>query len=50
MNYLVIVESPNKEKTIKKYLGDDYEVLASVGHIVKMSTSGEGRLGIDFEN
>ncbi|MGL5205492.1 MAG: DNA topoisomerase, partial [Metamycoplasmataceae bacterium] len=50
MNYLVIVESPNKEKTIKKYLGDDYEVLASVGHIVKMTTSGEGRLGIDFEN
>ena len=50
MNYLVIVESPNKEKTIKKYLGDEYEVLASVGHIVKMSTSGEGRLGIDFEN
>ena len=50
MNYLVIVESPNKEKTIKKYLGEDYEVLASVGHIVKMSTSGEGRLGIDFEN
>jgi len=50
MNYLVIVESPNKEKTIKKYLGDDYEVLSSVGHIVKMTTSGEGRLGIDFEN
>ncbi|MGL5732496.1 MAG: type I DNA topoisomerase [Metamycoplasmataceae bacterium] len=50
MNYLVIVESPNKEKTIKKYLGADYEVLASVGHIVKMTTSGEGRLGIDFEN
>lgn len=50
MSYLVIVESPNKEKTIKKYLGDEYEVLASVGHIVKMTTSGEGRLGIDFEN
>lgn len=50
MSYLVIVESPNKEKTIKKYLGDEYEVMASVGHIVKMATSGEGRLGIDFEN
>ncbi|MDK2819229.1 MAG: type I DNA topoisomerase [Mycoplasmataceae bacterium] len=50
MNYLIIVESPNKEKTIKKYLSDEYEVLASVGHIVKMSTSGDGRLGIDFEN
>ena len=30
---LVIVESPAKAKTISKYLGDDYEVLASVGHI-----------------
>jgi len=30
---LVIVESPAKAKTISKYLGSDYEVLASVGHI-----------------
>ncbi|MGY6171957.1 type I DNA topoisomerase [Candidatus Mycoplasma pogonae] len=50
MSKLVIVESPNKEKTIKKYLGEDYEVMASVGHIVKMKTSGKMGLGIDFEN
>ncbi len=30
---LVIVESPAKAKTIEKYLGKDYEVLASYGHI-----------------
>lgn len=45
MKYLVIVESPNKVKTIQKYLGDDYEVKASVGHIVKMMTGGEKNLG-----
>lgn len=49
MKYLVIVESPNKVKTIQKYLGNDYEVKASVGHIVKMMTGGEKNLGIDFE-
>ncbi|MBU4693072.1 type I DNA topoisomerase [Mycoplasma sp. CSL7491-lung] len=50
MKNLVIVESPNKVNTIKKYLGDDYEVIASVGHFLKMKTSGEYGLGIDFEN
>lgn len=50
MNYLVIVESPNKVKTIQKYLGNNYQVLASVGHIVKMPAVGEERLGIDFKN
>lgn len=50
MKYLVIVESPNKVKTIKKYLGKDYEVKASIGHIVKMPATGEKRLGIDFTN
>ena len=33
MSKLVIVESPAKAKTIQKYLGDNYEVVASMGHI-----------------
>ena len=35
---LVIVESPSKSKTIEKYLGKDYEVLSSKGHISDLST------------
>ncbi|QSF13430.1 type I DNA topoisomerase [Mycoplasma sp. Mirounga ES2805-ORL] len=50
MYKLVIVESPNKVETIKKYLGEGYEVAASVGHITKLATSGDMGLGIDFEN
>ncbi|BBU47516.1 type I DNA topoisomerase [Mycoplasmopsis felis] len=49
MKNLVIVESPNKVKTIQKYLGDDFQVVASVGHFLKMKTDGEFGLGIDFE-
>ncbi|RIV16431.1 type I DNA topoisomerase [Mycoplasmopsis gallopavonis] len=49
MNKLVIVESPNKVATIQKYLGSDYNVVASIGHILKMKTSGQYGLGIDFE-
>ncbi|UVD81441.1 type I DNA topoisomerase [Mycoplasma iguanae] len=48
-NILVIVESPSKEKTIQKYLGDKYEVMSSVGHIAKMKTTGKMGLGINFE-
>jgi len=44
---LVVVESPAKAKTIKKYLGRDYEVLASVGHIMDLPKS---KLGVDIEN
>ena len=45
--YLVIVESPAKVKTIKKFLGANYEVLASNGHVRVMPKS---QMGIDFEN
>jgi DNA topoisomerase-1 len=44
---LVIVESPAKAKTINKYLGKDYQVLASVGHIKDLPKKG---LGVDIEN
>ena len=47
MAKLVIVESPAKAKTIGKYLGKDYEVTASMGHIRDLPTS---QLGIDVEN
>nr|WP_318033324.1 toprim domain-containing protein [Mycoplasmopsis cynos] len=50
MKNLVIVESPNKVATIKKYLGNEFEVVASVGHFLKMKTDGQFGLGIDFEN
>ena len=47
MSDLVIVESPAKAKTIKKYLGGDYEVIASMGHVRDLPKS---KMGIDFEN
>ncbi|MBR5048269.1 MAG: toprim domain-containing protein, partial [Erysipelotrichaceae bacterium] len=50
MKNLVIVESPSKASTIEKYLGKDYEVVASKGHINDLATSGRGHLGIDVEN
>lgn len=48
MKNLVIVESPNKIKSIEKYLGKDFEVKASVGHIVYLPSSGEHRFGVDI--
>ncbi|MBE5949092.1 MAG: type I DNA topoisomerase [Lachnospiraceae bacterium] len=45
--YLVIVESPAKVKTIKKFLGSNYEVLASNGHVRDLPKS---QLGVDVEN
>ena len=44
---LVIVESPAKAKTIEKYLGKDYKVVASMGHLRDLPKS---RLGVDLEN
>ena len=44
---LIIVESPSKAKTIKKYLGSNYSVKSSVGHIIDLPKS---TLGIDIEN
>ena len=43
---LLIVESPSKADTIKKYLGSDYNVMASVGHIIDLPKSS---LGVDIE-
>ncbi|MBP1041712.1 type I DNA topoisomerase [Vagococcus sp. BWB3-3] len=45
--YLVIVESPAKAKTIEKYLGRNYKVVASVGHIRDLPKS---KMGVDVEN
>lgn len=47
MSNLVIVESPAKAKTIQKYLGRDYDVIASMGHIRDLPKS---KLGVDVEN
>ena len=44
---LLIVESPSKAATIKKYLGSEYKVLASVGHIIDLPKS---NLGVDVDN
>ena len=46
-NHLVIVESPSKAKTIGKYLGPDYVVKASMGHLRDLPKS---RMGVDLEH
>lgn len=50
MSQLVIVESPSKSKTIEKYLGKDYVVTSSKGHIRDLAVSGKDGLGVDVEN
>ncbi|MBQ6983487.1 MAG: type I DNA topoisomerase [Paludibacteraceae bacterium] len=47
---LVIVESPAKAKTIEKFLGKDYHVLSSQGHVRDIEAIGKNSLGIDFAN
>ena len=48
--FLVIVESPSKSKTIEKYLGKGYKVVSSKGHIRDLATTGKYGLGVDVEN
>jgi homoserine dehydrogenase len=48
MKKIIIVESPSKSKTIESYMGDEYKVVASNGHIRDLSTKGKGGLGIDI--
>ena len=50
MKNLVIVESSSKSKTIEKYLGKDYKVLSSKGHIRDLATTGKYGLGVDLED
>ena len=47
---LVIVESPSKSKTIEKYLGKDYKVVSSKGHIRDLTTTGKYGFGVDVDN
>ena len=47
---LVIVESPAKAKTIEKFLGTDYHVLSSQGHVRDIEPIGKNSMGIDFEH
>ncbi|HEY8167288.1 MAG TPA: type I DNA topoisomerase [Candidatus Limnocylindrales bacterium] len=49
--HLVIVESPAKARTIERYLGEDYRVLASYGHVRDLPENpGKGKLGVDVEH
>ena len=47
---LIIVESPHKSQTIGKFLGKDYKVMASKGHIRDLASRGPMGLGVDVED
>ena len=47
---LLIVESPTKVRTIQKFLGSDYDILASRGHVRDLQKTGERKMGIDVHN
>ncbi len=49
MKNLVIVESPSKSKTIQKYLGKDFNVISSKGHIRDLAIKGKEGLGVDVD-
>src|SRR5690554_1594075 len=50
MSNIVIVESPSKSKTIGKYLGKNYQVISSMGHIRDLATTGKFGLGVNLED
>ena len=47
MKNLVVVESPTKARTLKKYLGAEFQIMASVGHVKDLPNN---KLGVDMEN
>ena len=47
---LVIVESPSKTSTLKRYLGDEYEIEASKGHVRDLAITGKNGYGVDIDN
>lgn len=47
---LIIVESPSKGHHIQEYLGKDYIVMASKGHITELAKGGKHGLGVDIQN